>query len=59
MAYTTYRRDMRRVGKDLEKWGKLVVKVHDPFELFIPTVLFFTIPCAKAIFFTTRKIINK
>jgi len=50
---------MRRVGKDLQKWGKLIVKVHDPFKLFIPTVQYFTIPCIKAIFFTGRRIINR
>jgi len=59
MAYMTYQRDMSRVGKDFKKWGATLLKVHDPFKLFIPTARYCVIPGFKAIFFTIRRLINR
>ena len=66
MPYLTYGRDMRRAWRAFSKpgksWAKSLVKIHDPFKLMGPTMLFvahafgFT---AKAIFFTTRRLLNR
>jgi hypothetical protein len=66
MPYLTYGRDMQRTWNKFrmpaKNWAKSLVKIHDPFKLFVPTakfVLHGMILTAKALFFTTRKVLNR
>lgn len=66
MPYLTYGPDMRRAWtkfrKPAKNWAKSLVKIHDPFKLFGPTAIFVVHGfgfAAKALFFTTRKVLNR
>lgn len=66
MPYLTYGRDMQRAfngfRKPAKEWAKSLVKIHDPFKLFVPTAKFVVhgmILTGKALFFTTRKVLNR
>ncbi len=66
MPYLTYGRDMRRAANQFRKpaknWARSLVKIHDPFKLFVPTAKFVVHGfgfAAKALFFTTRKVLNR
>ena len=66
MPYLTYGSDMRRAWtkfrKPAKNWTKSLVNIHDPFKLFGLTATFVVhgfIFSGKALFFTTRKLLNQ